>query len=221
MRYKLLCACMLLSTTAWSATMSELNYQDSDAGTPAYRTRILVTPEYLRMDVGVDDDNFALLNRATGQLYNVMRDEHKAYRYDTKKLVIKPIKPWKITQQSTQISTNTRQFDWSVNGKLCGQITATTKLQPDTALALQQYWQALAANQWQTWQRTPADMRDPCELARYVSNIPYVFQAGLPLSDVTTNGRSRQYQSDSTVPLRAELFALPKGVDVLVAPVQK
>jgi hypothetical protein len=212
---------MLLSTTAWSATMSELNYQDSDAGTPAYRTRILVTPEYLRMDMGGDDDNFALLNRVTGQLYNVMRDEHKAYRYDTKKLVIKHIKPWQLSQKSTQISANTRQFDWSVNGKLCGQITATHKLQPDTVLALQQYWQALAANQWQTWQRTPVDMRDPCELARYVLNIPYVFQAGLPLSDVSTNGHSRQYQSDSIMPLQAALFVLPKGMDVSVVSVQK
>ncbi|MEQ1667865.1 MAG: hypothetical protein ABL868_05365, partial [Sulfuriferula sp.] len=192
-----------------------LNYQDSDAGTAAYRTRILVTPEYLRMDAGVDDDNFALLNRVTGQLYNVMRDERKAYRYDTQQPKVSLPKPWKITQHVTQINASTRHFDWSVNGKACGQITATSKLQPDTVIAMQQYWRALAANQWQTWQHTPADIRDECELARYVVAIPYLFQHGLPLTDISHDGRSRTYQSDSVVPLRSELFVVPAAYTVV------
>ena len=218
MRYKLIIVGAMLSVHAWAASMTELNYQDSDAGTPAYRTRILVTFDFLRMDAGVDDDNFALLNRATGQLYNVSRDEHQAYRYDTQQAKIDLPKSWKITRHVTQINASTRHFSWAVNGKPCGQVTATSKLQPDTAVALQQYWRALATSQWQTWQRTPADMRNACDLARYVVAIPFVFQYGLPLSDETSDGRSRHYQSDSVVPLRAGLFVLPPDYPVVTAP---
>ena len=215
MRYKLIIVGMMLSMSAGAASMTELNYQDSDAGTSAYRTRILVTPDFLRMDAGVDDDNFTLLNRATGQLYNVMRDERKAYRYVTQGLKINPPKPWKITHHVTQINASTRHFDWAVNGKSCGKITATRKLQPDTAVALQQYWRALATSQWQTWQRTPADMRNVCDLARYVVAIPVVFQYGLPLTDEANDGHSRHYQSDSVVPLRNELFVVPEVYEVV------
>jgi hypothetical protein len=38
---------------------------------------------------------------------------------------------------------------------------------------------------------------------------------------VSTNGHSRQYQSDSIMPLQAALFVLPKGMDVSVVSVQK
>ncbi|BBP01782.1 hypothetical protein [Sulfuriferula nivalis] len=215
MRYKLIILGMMLSVHAWAATMTELDYQDSDAGTPAYRTRILVTPDFLRMDTGIDADNFALLYRATGKLYNVSRDDHQVYLYDTQAPKITLPKPWKITQHVTQINTSTHRFDWAVNGNHCGEITATSKLQADTAVALQQYWRALALSQWKTWQRTPDDVRNQCDLARYVVAIPFVFQYGLPLSDEASDGRSRHYQSDSVVPLRAELFVLPADYKVI------
>lgn len=218
MRYKLIVMGVMLCGHAWAATMTELDYQDSDAGTPAYRTRILVTPAFLRMDAGVDEDNFALLNRTTGQLYNVMRDERKAYRYDTKHAQFPLPKPWKISRHVTLINANTHKFDWAVNGQACGEITATNKLQPDTVIALQQYWRALSASQWQTWVRTPEDVRNPCDLARYVVAIPFVFQYGLPLSDEASDGRSRHYQSDSVAPLREELFVLPADYKVIKVP---
>jgi hypothetical protein len=218
MRYKLLILGMMLSVHAWAATMTELNYLDSDAGTPAYRTRILVTPDFLRMDTGGDDENFALLNRATGKLYNVSHDDRQVYLYDTQTPKIKLPAPWKITQHVTQINASTHRFDWAVNGKTCGEITATSKLQPDTVIALQQYWRALALSQWKTWQRTPDDVRNQCDLARYVVAIPFVFQYGLPLSDEANGGLSRHYQSDSVVPLRAELFVLPTTYKLIKAP---
>jgi hypothetical protein len=218
MRYKFIIVGVMLSVNAWAASMTELNYQDSDAGTPAYRTRILVTPGFLRMDAGVDDDNFALLNRSTGTLYNVSHDDRQVYFYDTQRPKIKLPKPWKITQHVTQINASTHRFDWAVNGKSCGEITATSKLQPDTAVALQQYWRTLALSQWKTWQRTPDDVRNQCDLARYVAAIPRIFQYGLPLSDEASDGRSRHYQSDSVIPLRAELFVLPADYKVIKAP---
>lgn len=89
MRYKILglllaglCA-LSCAVPVWAAaTMSELNYQDADPGTAAYRTRILVTPDYLRMDTGNDNGDFVLLKRSSGELLNVIRSEQRAYRYD-------------------------------------------------------------------------------------------------------------------------------------------
>jgi hypothetical protein len=217
MRYKLmrllpvvLCV-QLWAGPAWAgAGMSELNYRDADPGSAAYRTRILVTPGYLRMDTGDDNGDFALLDRASGELLNVIRSEQRAYRYETRKVDIDKPQPWQVTQTVKQLAATTRQFTWSVNGKVCGQVTAAATLLPDTAKALQQYWQALASSQVLTWQRTPVELRNECDLARYVLEIPRLFQYGLPLEDIASDGHSRRYESNRIVPLRADLFTVPK-----------
>lgn len=205
-----LCA-SLCAVSAWAAaaTMSELNYQDADPGTAAYRTRILVTPDYLRMDTGSDNGDFVLLDRASGELLNVIRSEQRAYRYESKKIRLSKPQPWKITQTVKRLAPTTRQFTWAVNGKTCGQVTAAATLLPDTAKALQQYWKALAPSQVQTWQRTPPEMRDECDLARYVLEIPRLFQYGLPLEDIASDGRTRRYESSRQLPMQADLFVVP------------
>lgn len=223
MRYKTLCQTLILGCLSLTAllaqatapTMSELNYQDADPGAAPYRTRILVTPDYLRMDAGDDKGDFALLNRANGELLNVIRSERRAYRYQTRKIVLAKPQPWKITQIVKQLAPTTRQFIWSVNGKPCGQITAAVTLLPDTARALQQYWRALVPSQSQTWQHTPAELRNECDLARYVFEIPRLFQYGLPLEDIASDGRTRHYESDRQVPLQMDLFRVPKDYQLI------
>jgi len=214
MHYKTLCwglAMMCAPLWAAAATMAELNYQDNDPGAAAYRTRILVTTDYMRMDSGDDNGDFVLLNRANGELLNIIRSEQRAYRYATRLKSLKKPRPWRVTQTVRQLAPGTRQFTWAVNGKTCGQVTAAATLLPDAAQALQQYWRALAPSQMKTWQRTPAELRDECDLARYVLEIPRLFQYGLPLEDIASDGRSRRYESDRLVPLQADLFAVPRS----------
>ncbi len=217
MRYKAwsslgLCAALwAMPTYAATPTMSVLNYQDADPGSAAYPTRILVTPAYLRMDTGDDNGDFVLLNRSNGVLLNVIRSEQRAYRYQAKAAPLSKPQPWQVTQTVKQLAASTQQFTWSVNGKVCGQVTATNSLLPDTVTALQQYWQALAPSQTLTWLRTPVELRDECDLARYVLEIPRLFQFGLPIEDIASDGRTRRYESSREAPLQAELFTVPKA----------
>ena len=215
MRYKAICwmltALWAMPTWAAPTTMAELNYQDSDPGAAAYRTRILVTPDYMRMDSGDDSGDFVLLNRANGELLNVIRSEQRAYRYQVRLVPVHKPQPWQVTQTVKQLAPSTRQFIWAVNGKTCGQVTAATGMLPDTVKALQQYWRALAPSQAQTWLRTPEALRDECDMARYVLEIPRLFQYGLPLEDIASDGRTRRYQSDRVVPLQRDLFTVPKA----------
>lgn len=222
MRYKFICNVVGLFAALWilpawaaPATMSILNYQDVDPGSAAYHTRILVTPGFMRMDNGDDNGDFVLLNRANGELLNIIRGEQRAYRYDAQPVQLNTPQPWLVTQTVKQLSASTTQFTWAVNGKICGQVTAATTLLPDTVKALTQYWQALKPGQSQTWQRTPVEMRDECDLARYVLEIPRLLQYGLPLEDIASDGRTRRYESDRRVPLKADLFTVPKSYQTL------
>ena len=207
-----LCASVsVLPAWAADATMSVLQYKDADPGTAAYTTRILVTPDYMRMDTGDDNGDFVLLNRASGELLNIIRGEQRAYRYKTLAVKVKKPQVWKVTQSVKQLAPGTHRITWMVNGKVCGQITAATNLLPDTAKSIQQYWEALAPSQAATWQRTPVEMRDECDLARYVLEIPSLFKYGLPIEDLASDGRSRRYESSSMAPLQRDLFTVPNS----------
>ncbi len=216
---KILLAMLLcLPLVALAASMNEVDYQDQDPGAAPYPTRILVTPDFLRMDSGEDAGDFILLDRKARAVYNVLRGDQRIFRYDTRPVkLVKPV-PWKITESVTRLPGNTRKFSLGVNGKACMEITAAPTLQPDTVDALVTYFATLAAMEADTWQRTPPDVRDPCDLAQHVLAFRRVLQYGLPLEAVYANGRSRHYVAHRTLPENPALFRLPPDYQVVTLP---
>jgi hypothetical protein len=214
----LLALLLCLPLVALAASMDEVDYQDQDPGAAPYPTRILVTPDFLRMDSGEDAGDFILLDRKARTVYNVVRGDQRIFRYDARPVKLAKPVPWKITENVTQLAGNTRKFSLSVNGKACMEITAAPTLQPDTAAALVTYYATLAAVEADTWQRTPPDVRDPCDLAQHVLDYRRVLRYGLPLKAVYANGRSRHYIAHRSLPENPALFQLPTSYKVIVLP---
>lgn len=216
---KILLALLLcLPLVAQAASMNEVDYQDQDPGAAPYSTRILVTQQFMRMDSGEDGGDFILLDRHARRVYNVVRGDQRIFRYDARPVKLAKPVPWKITESVTQLPGNTRKFSLGVNGKACMVITAAPKLQPDTVAALVTYHAALAAVEADTWQRTPPDVRDQCDLAQHVLAFRRVLQYGLPLEEVYANGRSRHYVAHRTLPENQVLFRLPPDYQVVTLP---
>lgn len=213
MKYMLLA--LLLPMPVLAATMEEVNYQDSDPGSPAYTTRILVSKTHLRMDGGDDAGDFILLERRTGRVYNVMREDRRIFRYDARRVAPARPAPWAVEAHLEQLAGSTRKLALSVNGKPCMTITAAARLLPDTVAALVTYRESLAAIQAETWARTPPELRDECELAQHVWEIRRTLQYGLPIEEVYANGRSRHYVSHRTRPAQPALFRLPRQYQVV------
>lgn len=203
---------LLLAQSAWAATMLELDYRDRDPGAPAYLTRMLVTKDYLRLDNGKDDDDYLILDRATGRISSVVRDDRRITVIDAAPVKLAKPADWHVKETVEPLprrGEHARQVSLYVNGTLCSRTVAIQGALPDAVAAMGEYLTTLAATQARTYRETPSDTRDPCDLAQYVLEAGRELKYGLPLEQVSSNGRSRHLLGYRKVELKPGLFRLP------------
>ncbi len=208
---------LALLVPAWAnaADMIRLVYQDRDPGGPPYTTRMLITPQYLRIDSGRDGGDFILLDRAAHKVYSVDRSSRQILVVAQHKVAARAPKHWRVRSRVAMVRPGTVRQEISVDGKLCATLVTAAKLFPDAVAAQREYKEVLAATQWRTWQNTPADLRDPCDLALQVLEIPLQFSQGLLLEQDDADGRARSIQEEGRVAYDPALFVLPKGYQTI------
>jgi hypothetical protein len=194
-----------------------LRYVDQDAGDPSYLTRILVTPDFMRMDDGLDDGDFILLDRKQRRLINVMRSNNLAMVFTPGKVPAEPV-GWKPKLTSHAAAKGTRRFTLVLNGVTCLEGVAAKHAAADAARAMAEMKAVLAATQYRMWRDSPADMQHDCDLANQVWAFESVLELGLPLEERDFRGRTRQFESEVRIPLDPVLFFVPKGMPLVDAP---
>jgi hypothetical protein len=207
----------LLGMSAQAADMIALRYVDQDPGDPPYLTRILVTPDFLRMDGGEDDGDFVLLDRRQRVVVNVMRDSKLAMTFSPGALPPRPT-DWKPQFDANDAATGTRRFRLSVNGVVCSEGVAAAAAAPDAARAMAELKAVLAATQYRVWKDSPPAMQNDCDLANHVWESGTTLRLGLPLEEREFTGRTRTFERESSEPLQPELFRVPEGMTAINAP---
>lgn len=197
-------------------TMITLRYIDQDPGAAPYLTRILVTPDFMRMDGGEDDGDFVLLDRRQRKVISVMRDARLAMEFVPGIVPPKPAS-WKPRLDTHQAARGTQRFSLTVNGVACSEGLADRRA-PDAARAMAELKSILAATQYRVWQDSPREMQHDCDLANQVWETGTTLALGLPLETREFTGRTQQFESESTQPLRPELFRVPDGLTAIDAP---
>lgn len=200
-----------------AADMAVVRYVDQDPGDPPYATRILVTPDFLRMDGGEDGGDFVLLDRRQRQVINVMRDAGLAMVFSPGELPSKPAN-WKPRLNAQAGAPGTRRFSLVLNGVVCSEGIAARRAVPDAARAMAELKGVLAATQYRVWQASPREMQHDCDLANLVWASGATLELGLPLEEREFSGRTRQLESESSQPLQPELFLVPDGMTAIDAP---
>jgi hypothetical protein len=203
--------------SAHAADMIALRYMDQDPGDPPYLTRIFVTPDFLRMDGGVDAGDFVLLDRRQHRVINVMRDSKLAMVFSSGKLPPKPA-GWKARLDVQPAGSGVQRFSLTVKGQLCSEGSAARKAAPDAARAMAELKAVLAATQYRMWQDTPREMQHDCDLANQVWESGTTLKLGLPLEEREFTGRTRQFESETRQPVQPELFRVPEGIKAIDAP---
>jgi hypothetical protein len=201
----------------YAVDMTVLYYRDQDPGTPPYLTRILITPQFLRVDEGRDDADFVLLDRKTGEVTNVLHDTRTAMRIRNRPLPAGERPSWHADEKVEEIHPGTRRITLAVHGKVCTQTVVAEKLWPDAAKALAEYKAALAWTEYQTYRNTPEELRQDCDLVQYVWETDRALRYGLPLDEREYAGRTRQLERQGSEKLRPALFDLPVGYSVVYA----
>ncbi|MGA7179955.1 MAG: hypothetical protein WBX11_10265 [Thiobacillaceae bacterium] len=200
-----------------TADMTVLYYRDQDPDTPSYLTRILITPEFLRLDGGRDQADFVLLDRRTGELTNVLHETKTNMRIRNRPLPEQARPPWHADERIDEVHPGTQRITLSVHGKVCSQTVAAEKLMPEAARALAEYKVALAWMQYQTYKNTPEELRQECDLVHYVWETDRPLGHGLPIEERDYSGRTRQLERQDRERLKPELFKLPVGYTVVYA----
>lgn len=202
---------------AQAADMTVLHYVDQDPGADPYVTRILVTPDFMRMDGGEDNGDFALLDRRQHQLINVTRDNKLAMVFASGTLPPRPAN-WIASLDIQQGARGTRRFSLKVNGVVCSEGVAAQGAAPDAARAMAELKMVLAATQYRVWKDSPPDLQHDCDLANQVWESGSTLKLGLPLEEREFSGRTRKFERETRQPLQPELFRVPDGMSTINAP---
>jgi hypothetical protein len=208
---------LLVMASAQAGDMTVLTYRDQDPGDPAYPTRVLVTPDFLRMDSGEDDGDFVLLDRKARKVMNVMREMRMTMIFAHADVPPRPA-AWKSRLRVEPPAGTIQRYRLQVNGQLCSEGRVDRGAAPDAARAMVELKAVLAATQYRVWRDSPAGMQHDCDLANQVWDIDGVLRLGLPLEENEYNGRTRTLQARGTQPYNAALFRLPAGFADMTAP---
>jgi len=203
--------------TALRQEMIALRYVDQDPGDPPYLTRILVTPDFMRMDEGKDDGDFVLLDRRQQKVINVMHGNQLAMVFSAGILPPKPT-GWKTRLVVKPAASGTQRFSLTVKDVVCSEGVAARAAAPDAARAMAELKSVLGAMQYRVWKDSPANIQHDCDLANQVWESGTTLKLGLPLEEREFTGRTRQFESESKQPLQPELFRVPAGMPQVDAP---
>jgi hypothetical protein len=170
----------------------------------------------MRMDSGEDDGDFVLLDRRQRKVINIMRDNRLAMVFTAGTVPPKP-PGWNPRLDTRTAARATRRFRLAVNDVVCSEGVAARRA-PDAARAMAELKAILAATQYRVWQDSPREMQHDCDLANQVWETESTLKLGLPLEEREHTGRTRKFESESTQPLRPELFRMPDGMTAVNAP---
>lgn len=201
---------------AHAADMMVLRYVDQDPGGPSYATRILVTPDFMRMDSGEDAGDFTLLDRRRREVINVMHESRLAMVFAPGKLPPKPA-GWNARLAEGKAERGGRRFTLTVKGVVCSDGIAVRHAM-DAARAMAEMKSVLAATQYRVWKASPPDLQHDCDLANQVWNSGDTLTLGLPLEEREFTGRSRTLESETVQPVNPGLFRVPEGMRTIDAP---
>jgi hypothetical protein len=218
----LLFACLWLpalvacSTPTTPATV--LYFVEHEQGADPYRTRMIVTAGFLRMDGGADDVNFLLFDRADGTIYSVTGGDRQILVIPPRPMDAKP----PVSLNNEVVADNSAipavgkfkvsHFELRTNGKRCYELYAAVDLMPEVVAALRQYHTVLAGQQAKTLPFTPPEMQSPCGMANYIFSPARHLDHGFPVRLVDMTGRKIELV-DYNVEFRATAAMLSLPVD--------
>lgn len=170
-----------------------LYFIEHEPGAEPYRTRMVVTAGFLRIDGGTDSRDFLLFDRADGTIYSVSSADRRILIIRPRAMDAKP--PANLTHKVVRDSAAfpavgsypVRHYELLTNGKRCYDLYAAADLMPETVKVLRQYRGMLAGQQAKTLPMMPPEMQSACDLANNVFLPARHLDHGFPvrLTDMT------------------------------------
>jgi hypothetical protein len=209
----------LLSAALVAAEISAqlLVYRISEPGTKACLSRLLVTPDYLRMDQGRQDRGFILLDRRARVIYNVDAQARMVLVIEPPRqnrgvpATLKHAASRQAQPDMPEVAGKTPEYwQFFVNDRLCRSAVVVPGLLPQASTAYREYLELLADQEMLTLAVMPPELQDACDMAIHVYTPLAVLEKGLPLREWHVSGwRQELLDLQDAFSIAAEGFRLP------------
>lgn len=189
----ILASCTELSTPA---TLVYLVEQES--GGEPYRTRLIVTAGFMRMDGGENSKDFLLFDRTDNAVYSVSSADRQVLVIPPRPVEIRP--PVKFTHHveadrdafPSVAGYKVIHYKLLTNGKRCYNLYAAEGLLPDVVSALRQFRSTLAGQHALTVTAIPAEMQSWCDMANNVFYPARHLEHGFPVRQEDISGKKSE-----------------------------
>jgi len=201
-----------------------LLYQEREPGTDAYPIRMLVTPDYLRIDDNRDGGDFVLFDRESGQVTSVAHETQTLVRIERLDFDRSAAPDYRVdldlAEDAPPIGGHAvSEYRLHAGDTLCADASVVPGLLGDAARALAAYERVLAGRHFRDLDKTPAEFRTPCYLANYVYAGDRMAAAGLPVRMRIRDGRERLLVDYAPrISVAGKLFEIPEGYELLQLP---
>ncbi len=202
-------------------TATVLLYQEQEAGTDSYPVRVLVSPEYLRIDDGYAESDFVLLDRAARIVFSVSHEDRSilVIQHTTAEHQV-PAGIHMELEQEIDIDAppvagkQPVHFRFIANADVCHEAMVVPGLLDDAIKGFIEYEEILASLQLKNLANTPETVQTPCYLTRYAYAPARHLRQGFPIQEWDDAGYRRTLMDyREAEPVTGDLFRLPEGYE--------
>lgn len=198
---------------------TELDYLKFPHGRDSYRSRLLVTPGYLRFDDGQAASDYLLFDRRSRTIYSVDHEDHTILVIALQPVKVKPPMPLHLTEQHVVPhgapaidGRHAVHYTYYANHRRCVDVMVVPGLLDGVRKALMRFKETLAGQQAAVMDKTPLSMQSACSLADLIFSPTRTLRHGLPIMEWRPNGdRKELLNYHRAVSVAEALFQLPHG----------
>ncbi len=211
---------ILVTTSAAGSTggnATVVHFEEKEAGTEKYHTRMIVTPDYMRFDDGKASTDFVLFDRKKRVIYSTSSMDKHTLVIKWRKLSLNMPSSFKnrveILKDSVPAIGNkpVTHYRLYTNEKQCYDLYVAKGLLPEAVKAMVEFQETLAVEHADFFDYAPLQTASDCDRVNNVYDPTRYLKFGFPVRANDYLGRSRQllnFKSDEKVDKK--LFILPK-----------
>lgn len=196
-----------------------LVFEEQEPGVDAYATRMVLNNRYLRIDDGLDDNEFVLFDRDKRVIYSVSAVRKTILTVQP--AAVEPKLPFEVRLIEERQKDGDLpavggkapvRYRFSANEQPCYEVVAVPGLMPPAVTALREYRRVLSQEHAAHVHKIPAELQDACDLAMNVTAPARHLDLGFPAYLRSVTGRVRRLVDYNERYVAApDLFKLPEG----------
>lgn len=198
-----------------------LLYKIEEPNVEPYESRIIITDKFIRLDDNNDGNDFVLVDRAKQTVYSVSSDNDAILVVKHQAVTIKSPVELQAETVRTPDKDSPRidgrelvHYIFKINGQACQDAMIAEGLMKGATDAIAEYRRILAGQHAKTFNITPADLRNNCDMAMNIFQPDRYLQFGLPIHERDYTGYQRSLiDFDDSYEVNTTLFNLPKGYE--------